>query len=300
MGAAAGLAAGVAGLAGQTAAQAKDRISLAAWSLSSSFFRAHRWKNLELPKICREEFQIDGLEFVNQFFENPTLGYLNRLKKEGNAYGVAFVRIMVDDEGGLASVDETQRKQAVVAHRKWLDIAQYLGCKDIRCNVYGGPGDWRNDKDFAKRAADSFHSLLEYSQGSGLDICVENHGGASSDPDMLISVIKAVNDPRFGTLPDFGNTNKGDDGYEVVRRLVPYAKGVSVKAGWAEDGTHPRYDLAKMIQICLDAGFHGWWGIESGFGRWGRDLAPEQAWDNDLKAVRLTKPIVEKVVLQKG
>ena len=35
-------------------------------------------------------------------------------------------------------------------------------------------------------------------------IC-ENHGGPSSNPDALLALMKAVNKPTFGTLPDFGN-----------------------------------------------------------------------------------------------
>jgi sugar phosphate isomerase/epimerase len=283
------------------AANPADKISLAAWSINGSFFRTHRWKNLDLPKICREQFGITGLEFVNQFFENPTLSYLRNLKKQGEQNGVAFVRIMVDEEGPMAALDKAERHEAAVAHRKWIDIAHYLGCKDIRCNVYGGPGDWKQDRDFASRAAESFNNLLEYSQGSGLDLCIENHGGASSNADMLVSVMKAVNNPRLGTLPDFGNTNPGDDRYEVIRKLVPYAKGVSVKASWHTDDTHPGWDLEKLIRICQEAGFRGWWGIESGYGsRREGQVSPDELWDNELKGVRLTKGVIERTVFKKA
>jgi L-ribulose-5-phosphate 3-epimerase len=299
LGASAALAA-VNGL-GAVSADSPDRISLAAWSINNSFFRTHRWKNLELPKICREQFGITGLEFVNQFFELPTMSYLRKLKKQGEENGVALVRIMVDEEGPMAAVDKAERMQAAIAHRKWVDIAHYLGCRDIRCNVYGTPFDWKQDKDFAKRAAESFNNLLEYSRDSGLDICIENHGGASSDPDMLVAVMKEVNNPRLGTLPDFGNINKDDDRYEVIRRIVPYAKGVSVKAAWHDDDTHPDWDLEKLIRICRESGFHGWWGIESGYRASKPDeLTPDQVWDNELKGVRLTKSVIERTIFQKA
>ena len=42
----------------------KDDISLAAWSINRSFFAAKKWKNLDLPRIAREEFNVNGLEFV--------------------------------------------------------------------------------------------------------------------------------------------------------------------------------------------------------------------------------------------
>jgi len=300
---------GVAGAAAWAAVPGKDEISLAAWSINRSFFVNHRWTNLELPQICRETFGIGALEFVNQFFANPSMTYLNQLKKVAHDYNVRLVRIMVDDEGNMAAADKKERMDSAIAHRKWVDIAHYLGCDDIRCNMRGGLPDWKQDKDLAKRAVESFTNLLEYAQPSGLDIIIENHGGASSDPDVLTAVMKAVNNPRFGTLPDFGNINEGDDRYEVIRRIMPFAKGVSVKAAWSADGTHPRWDMEKLIKIAQDAGFHGYWGIESSFGQPARgqggrraagDVPADQLWANEVKGVQLTKKVLERVVFKKA
>ena len=83
---------------------AQDRISLAQWSFNRSF-RAGVWKNLDMPKIVRERAGLDALEFVNQFFENPTLGYLRRLKENLAEAGVTPVLIMVDDEDPMAGAD---------------------------------------------------------------------------------------------------------------------------------------------------------------------------------------------------
>lgn len=282
-------------LALAAAVPAADEISLAAWSITRSFFQAKRWTNLGLPKLMREEFGITNLEFVNQFFENPTLGYLTKLKRAGADAGVKFIRIMVDNEGDMAAVSAAERKRSIIAHRKWVDIAHEIGCRDIRCNMRG-----EADAAFPQRAAESFRALLDYAKPSGLDIIIENHGGPSSNAETLVAVMKLVNDPHFGTLPDFGNINAGDDPYEVVRQLMPYAKGVSVKAMWAEDGTHPRYSVEKMIGIARAAGFHGHWGIESSFHGQATGLSPEQIWQNECKGVRLTKAVIEKTVFAKG
>lgn len=285
----------------------KDDISLAAWSINRSFFVAQRWKNLDLPRICRQEFNINGLEFVNQFFENPMMRHLQQLKRTATEFGVTLVLIMVDGEGDMAAQDKKERIQAAIAHRKWVDIAHYLGCHAIRCNMGGPRQGWKEDKDIVSRAAESFTHLLEYAKGADLNVIIENHGGASSDPDVLVPVMKAVNNPNFGTLPDFGNINQGDDHYEVIRKLMPYAKGISVKASWAADGTHPGWDLERLIKICQDAGYHGFWGIESGFGRGGRrgqpaeeNLTHEQIWENEKKGVLLTKGVLERTLLKKS
>ena len=56
------------------AAPAKDQISLAAWSINRSFFLHHRWKNTDLPAICRKEFGIGAWSSSTGFFENPVIG----------------------------------------------------------------------------------------------------------------------------------------------------------------------------------------------------------------------------------
>jgi L-ribulose-5-phosphate 3-epimerase len=290
----------------------KDDISLAAWSLNRSFFAAKRWKNVDLPRIAREQFNIGGLEFVNQFFENPVMSHLNELKKNGNANGVQFVLIMVDGEGDMSAREKKDRIQAAVAHRKWVDIAHYLGCHAIRCNMGGPRQNWQEDKDIVSRASESFSSLLDYAKGSDMNVIIENHGGASSNADIVVALMKAVNNPNFGTLPDFGNINPGDDHAEVIRRIVPWAKGISVKAQWAPDGTHPRFDVEKLIKICQDAGFHGYWGIESSLGAGGaagprpsgprpaENLSHDEIWANEVKGVQLTKAVIERTVLKRG
>ncbi len=310
-------AAGIAGAAGAAPAAdtAQDRISLAQWSINRSFFENHKWKNLDFPQIAKEQCGIAAVEFVNQFFDNPMLSNLAPLKRNGERYGVMFVRIMCDDEGNMAAIDRKERMQSAVAHRKWVDIANYLGCQDIRCNMRGGLPNWKEDKDLVKRAAESFQDLLAYARGSGVNVIIENHGGASSDADVLIGLMKAVNDPHFGTLPDFGNINPGDDRYEVIRRILPYAKGVSVKGAWSSvDDTNPGWDPVKLIRICRDSGFHGYWGIESSYGRprqprqpgqpsqarTPETVPPEQLWQNELKGIMLTKAVLEKALFQKG
>ena len=285
----------------------KNDISLAAWSLNLSFFRHHRWKNTDLPKICRQDLGISGIEFVNQFFDNPTLRNLAELKRQLSDHNIHPVLIMIDAEGDMSAADAAERRRASIAHRKWVDVADYLGCHAVRCNMGGPRSDWAQDRDLTRRAAESFHDLLDYSFASGINVVIENHGGASSDPDVLVRLMRAVDHPRFGTLPDFGNVNQGDNHAEVIRKLVPYAKGISVKAHWTMDGKHPGYSIEELIKICQEAGYSGYWGIESGFdpgsrGSNGRPeysgLSAEDIWQNEVKAVMLTKQVLERTVLQ--
>ena len=80
-------------------------------------------------------------------------------------------------------------------------------------------------------------------------------------------MIKKVNHPRCGTLPDFGNFNLGGgqqyDRYKGVKELMPFAKGVSAKSmTFDEQGNETETDYRRMMKIVLDAGYHGYVGIE--------------------------------------
>lgn len=277
----------------------QQKVSLAAWSFSGSFFQG-KWKLLELPGILRDKLQIEALEHVNQFFENPTLSYLQKLKKACGDSGVRSTILMVDSEGSTASADKKERELSVVAHRKWVDVAHYLGCLSVRCNVYGGAEDWKTDTGLVDRAAESMHGILKYAEGSGLNLIVENHGRASSDPDILVALVKKVNHPKFGLLCDLGNWNKGDDRYANSRKVLPYARGLSVKGTWGEN-TDPTFDAEKLVKLALDGGYTGHWGLEVTPRRAGgqRPGADEQ-FAKEVETVLGAKAIVDRVVLKKG
>lgn len=299
---AAGVTAGIASIGGSRLSAhprpEENAISLALWSLVSSF-RAGVWELTDAHRICREDFGIDGVEYVNTFFEVPVESYLNRLNKTADDYGVKNVLIMVDNEGDMVSKEKSVRMQAAINHRKWIEIAAYLGCHAIRCNARGGGGTAAEDPDAIDRAAESFSALIEYAREFEVNVVIENHGGLSSDPKWLPELIKKVGSPHFGILPDYGNYNPDTDVYEAVRVSMPYAKGVSVKAGWMPDGTHPQYDLDKLLKISKDSGYTGFWGIESSIRRRREDRpeSPEDRKKDDWQAVLWTKAAIERVVL---
>jgi sugar phosphate isomerase/epimerase len=281
----------------------KDAVSLATWSIVRSF-RAGIWKLPDVARICREDFGIDGIEYVTSFFEAPVESYLKRLNQAAADHGVANVLIMVDGEGDMVSRDRSVRMQAAINHRKWVDVAGILGCHAIRCNARGAGETPEADPDAVDRAAEAFGALIEYAEPFGINIVIENHGGISSDPRWLPELMKKVDSPHFGTLPDYGNFTEieGVDVYEALRMAMPYAKGVSVKAGFEPDGSHPRYDLEKLLKISKDAGYTGYWGVESSIRR-DRDAGPRSPsaiMRDDWQAVRWTKAAIDKVVFGKA
>jgi sugar phosphate isomerase/epimerase len=262
------------------------QISLAEWSLHKALF-ANKIDNLDFAKISKDEFGINAVEYVNQFFKDKAKDetYLAELKQRGDDVGVTALLIMIDGEGQLGDPDEAKRKQAVTNHYQWIDAAKFLGCHSIRVNA-ASRGSYDEQ---AKLAADGLRGVSEYGAKQGLNVIVENHGGLSSNAQWLTKVIQAVDLPNCGTLPDFGNFRiKRDeeyDRYQGVAELMPHAKAVSAKShDFDEQGNEIHTDYHKMMKIVLDAGYHGHVGIEY-----------EGSKLDEYEGIRATKQLLERV-----
>jgi len=261
------------------------KISLAEWSFHRTI-GAGKLDNLDFAKTANE-LGIDGVEYVNQFFKDKAKDkkYLRDLKLRAAGEGVWSVLIMIDGEGALGAPDAAKRTEAVENHHKWVEAAQYLGCHSIRVNAQSS-GSYDEQ---IKLAADGLRRLTEFADPFGISVIVENHGGLSSNGKWLATVMKTVDHPGCGTLPDFGNFHLGGgewyDRYQGVEELMPFAKAVSAKSHeFDASGAETKTDYTRMLKIVAAAGYHGYVGIEWEGGK-----------PDEMEGIRLTKRLLERV-----
>lgn len=270
-------------------------ISLAQWSLNSRFFSGLRGNGnadtrldpIDFAKIAKENFQITAIEYVNQFYPNRATdaAYVAELKKRADDVGVRSVLIMIDSEGAIGDASDEGRKKTVENHKKWVEMAKALGCHSIRVNAQSR-GSFEEQQ---KLAADGLRQLTEFAKPIGINVIVENHGGLSSNGSWLAGVMKLVNMPECGTLPDFGNFRIGGtenyDRYKGVEELMPYAKGVSAKSyDFDEAGNETLIDYKRILKTVVDHGYRGYVGVEYE----GRRIEA-------FEGIRKTKALLEKV-----
>jgi L-ribulose-5-phosphate 3-epimerase len=279
----------LAAMAGETlVASTKQlfKISLAQWSLHRALFKGEL-NNLDFAKTARFDFGIAAVEYVNQFFKDKAKDrtYLGEMLKRSRDNGIENRLIMCDDEGALGDPDEAKRRQAVENHYKWVEAAKFLGCKIIRVNAQSR-GSYDEQM---KLAADGLRRLTEFGAKAKIAVVVENHGGLSSNGQWLTGVMKMVNHPMCGTLPDFGNFSVSKDEeydrYKGVTEMMPFAKAVSAKShDFDERGEETHTDYHKMMKIVLDAKYNGFVGIEYEGDR-----------ISEPDGVRATKKLLERV-----
>jgi L-ribulose-5-phosphate 3-epimerase len=279
----------LASLADHHKKKALFNISIAQWSLHKRHFgkQGPKLDALDFAKTAKG-FGIGALEYVNQMFKTKAKDakYIAELKKRADDNGVKSLLIMCDGEGNLGDPDTKKRAQAVTNHHKWADAAKALGCHSIRVNARSKG----SREEQVKLAADGLATLTAYTAKLGMNTIVENHGGLSSDGAWLAEVMKTVDNPHCGTLPDFGNFGKYDR-YKGVKETVPFARGVSAKSHDFDDqGNEKKTDFFKMMKIVMEGvpaewvKLGSWVGIEYEGGRL-----------SENEGIMATKKLLERV-----
>ena len=258
---------------------AKNKISLAQWSMNRSFFSGK--KDAHDFAVYAGNMGFAGVEFVNQFYfdqlKNGTTSSknvsslaktLNLRAKDNN---ITNVLIMVDLEGNLADSSSKEIKTAIEQHKKWVELAAEIGCHSIRVNLSGE----KDPKRWIDKSVEGLTGLCGFAKTMGINIIVENHGGLSSNGSLLAQVMKKTNLDNCGTLPDFGNfciahswgndptCEEWYDMYKGVAELIPYAKSVSAKSyDFDDNGNETKIDYAKMMKIVKQNNYDGYIGVE--------------------------------------
>ncbi len=250
------------------------KLSLAQWSLHRSL-EAGRVHAEDFASIARNEYGINAVEYVNSFYSGhgEDEGFWKDMRTRADNEGVRSLLIMVDGEGELGAPTKEERRLAVENHLKWIRASKILGGHSIRVNAFG-----RGNRDSLKGAlTESLGNLADYGKQAGINILIENHGLHTSDAAFIVDIIREVNSPYLGTLPDFGNwclsvewgSTQGNTCTEIydpikgVGQFLPFARGVSAKSyDFGKDGDQTLIDYPGLLQLVKESGYEGYIGIE--------------------------------------
>ena len=183
--------------------------------------------------------------------------YLERVKRAAEDAGLPFGCIAVDGAHIYEPTLEARQANRALAY-KWLEVAEKLGARQVRIGA-GGPEEMPDD--VFRIIVDGYQDLVARGHENGIEILMENHLGASRIPENVVKIMKAVD--GLGLLLDTNNFLPGmqEKGWHMCAR---YARATHVKTfSFDEEGYEPSVDIPKVMNILVDAGYDGCWGIES-------------------------------------
>ena len=102
---------------------------------SSSYhgaFRAGRLDLREWVRICAEQLEVDGIEFVDVHFPTTDRTYLRELKRQCVDLGLTVAGLAVTNDFGA----DDRRQQEIEKVRQWTDVAAFIGAPIVR--VFAG------------------------------------------------------------------------------------------------------------------------------------------------------------------
>lgn len=244
-----------------------DRIGIATWSFRHLMAAGRNASSpaperavmtaLDAAKFVREELGLTQLEIIINHLDERTVAYAERVRAAADKAGVKFCNLQLG--GQMSAPDAGVRAKSIAEIKDGMRVAAALGAPTVRADVGGRAGE---PLDLAI-TADSYKLLVEFGSTIGVMPMPENHGGHSTDPDTLVSIMKAI-DPRIRAIVDWGNFRVENQAQRIesTRKLLPYTGLVSAKVDRFDAEYRPGYDVAELVRLVERSGYRGKYSIE--------------------------------------
>lgn len=208
----------------------------------------------QVPEFFADRFGVHNVELWSQHFEARSPAYLSDIRRALDRAGSRLINIQIDETYNLADANEEGRASSVELVKEWVEVARQLGAGSVRANA--GNGD-------VAAAVRSLREVSDHAGPLGVPVLVENHGGISTNPEVLLTILDAIPGGHFGAVTDFGNFDPDTDRFAAMARLIPRSWLISAKTQQFDAaGNHVSYDFDRCVQTCEEAGYHGVYSAE--------------------------------------
>jgi sugar phosphate isomerase/epimerase len=206
-----------------------------------------------------KELKWDAVELHYRHFPSMEKDYLRKLKFHAQRAGVELG--IVSGANNFTLPTKEEREESVNGLIKALEMAEYLGCPQIR--AFGGsiPDGVPKEKAF-EWAVECFEKVVPIAEEKGIVIGLENHGGITLTSDDVLAILDAVDSDWFGSNMDTNNFPK-ENRYEHMEKVADRAVQIHAKIIEPdEEKGDLSIDYDRVLSIARDAGYNGFVSME--------------------------------------
>lgn len=149
--------------------------------------------------------------------------------------------------------EPAQREQHNRSALKHLAVARFLGAQTVRIDAGGTGQTWTTEQ--FDLIVQRFQEYCKIAADGGFKVGPESHWGPELVPDNMERLARAVDHPAFGILMHIGHWENAPE-EEGDKRLARWAVHTHV------DARVTRTRLESAMQILINAGYNGYWGVE--------------------------------------
>jgi sugar phosphate isomerase/epimerase len=235
----------------------KAKLAISTWSLHRAF-ESGTVDAVSFPDICAERFGVSAFEFVQGHLRDEP-GFFSKVRGAVQDSGGEVACLAIEND--FAPADPEKFPEEIESVRRWIQLAGFLEAQAVRVNTGG-----HKAKNAALAVASVVRSLQELvpdAETQQIPLCIENHWGLSSDPDVILEIIDKVGSEWVATCPDFGNFPDKVDRYEALAKLMPRAKHLHAKSlAFDAGGNETGLDYGRILQIVEDARYRRYLSVE--------------------------------------
>ena len=239
-------------------AKPQFRLSLAAYSFRQAL-------NLKKPTMTLDGFidmaaglPLDAVELTGYYFAQTTNPYLAGLKGRCTRLGLDISGTAVRND--FCTTDSARLKTDIAHVKTWIEHTSRLGGKSIR--IFAGTiGKGDTEERARTRCVAAIEEVCAHAGQFGIYVALENHGGITATPDLMLPLVRAVKSDWFGVNLDTGNFHVKV--LEQIEVCLPYAVSTHIKTEMRrDDGATGPADWDRIFSMFARHGYKGYMTIE--------------------------------------
>ena len=198
----------------------------------------------EVPRLAAESLDLRGVMIDASHLSGWSLESYDKFRN--NADKSKSPCLLIRDNTKLDILADTEI--ALERIKRLSDAANRLGCNAIAITPF-----FPKDQEQVDTIVEHIRGAMQGVERLELNLLLQPCDGLSSDPDVLVEVIKQIGGFRIGALPTFQYAGLTGDGIEALRKLAPYAGGIVADFPCGRGKT--KVDPVEGLKAVLEVGY---------------------------------------------
>ncbi len=203
-------------------------------------------------ETVKYRYRLDAADFWNGLLDGTDEDYIRKVRQGVEAREMTVANYHIDGVH-LWEDDPEARERNYQNAKAHLRLAELLGAQTVRIDTGGEVGPMTPEQfDYV---VTRYQEYARWAGDHGFRIGPENHWGFSLIAENMERIAEAVAHPAYGILLHVGHWEDGDE-EGGDRRMARWAVHTHLDARITDTC------LAERMQILMDAGYPGYWGVE--------------------------------------
>lgn len=207
----------------------------------------------DLPKIAREEFDLQGIVIQTSMLAGWDENKIDKLRDSADKAGSPVLLLIEDQPQPLADADKAIGESAVARLDRVVRVAHRLGCSGVALSILDPAGI-----SLLEPAAARLKQVVSKAERVEVNLLIAPGTGQTATPEQLTGLIRKVGGFRIGSFPDFTTAAATPDPAAYLRSLAPYASAICVSLTGTKTGKKGgAYDLLALVESVAAVGYEG-------------------------------------------